>query len=125
LLLPAMNKRLDMSDASIFSHPTAAHYVLRMIDLAMWSSYDYMPRTRDLSSARRALLRRYCEKVIREAESLSAGSAGQAESPRHAGLAMPPGSAPTRGATLRHRRSLRDVATREEAPRKKEAPKGD
>jgi hypothetical protein len=114
LLLPAMNKRLDMSDASIFSHPTAAHYVLRMIDLAMWGSYDYMPRTRDLSSARRELLRRYFEKVIREAESLSAGSAGQAESPRHAGLAMPPGSSPTRGATLRHRRSLRDVATREE-----------
>ena len=108
-----MNKRLDMSDASIFSHPTAAHYVLRMIDVSMWSSYDYMPRTRDLSSYRRDLLRRFCEKVIREAEERVAG-AGQVESQRRPGLALPPGSAPSRGATLRHRRSLRDVALREE-----------
>lgn len=113
LLLPAMNKRLDMSDASIFSHPTAAHYVLRVIDVSMWSSYDYMPRTRDLSSYRRDLLRRFCEKVIREAEERVAGT-GQVESQRRPGLALPPGSAPSRGATLRHRRSLRDVALREE-----------
>jgi hypothetical protein len=113
LLLPAMNKRLDMSDASIFSHPTAAHYVLRMIDVSMWSSYDYMPRTRDLSSYRRDLLRRFCEKVIREAEE-RVGGTGQLESQRRPGLALPPGNAPSRGATLRHRRSLRDVALREE-----------
>jgi hypothetical protein len=114
LLLPAMNKRLDMSDASIFGHPTAAHYVLRMIDVKMWNSYDYMPRTRDLSGYRRELLRRYCEKVIREAEARTAGSADAAEIARHAGLAMPPGSSPTRGDTLRHRRSLRGAALREE-----------
>ena len=113
LLLPAMNKRLDMSDPSIFSHPTAAHYVLRTIDVAMWGSYDYMPRTRDLSGYRRDLLRRFCEKVIAEAESRVAG-AGQLAMQRQPGLALPPGSAPTRGDTLRHRRSLRTVALREE-----------
>lgn len=114
LLLPAMNKRLDMSDASIFTHPTAAHYILRMIDLAMWEYYDYMPRTRDLSGARRALLRRFCEIVIGDAEERTAGSAGDASAVRQPGLAMPPGSSPTRGQTLRQRRFLRTAALREE-----------
>jgi hypothetical protein len=114
LLLPAMNKRLDMSDASIFTHPTAAHYILRMIELSMWEYYDFMPRTRDLSSARRALLRRFCEKVIGLAEERVTGSAGDALAARQPGLAMPPGSSPTRGQTLRGRRSLRAAALREE-----------
>jgi hypothetical protein len=103
-----------MSDASIFTHPTAAHYILRMIDLGMWEYYDYMPRTRDLSAARRDLLRRFCEKVIGEAEARTAGSAGDALAARQPGLAMPPGSSPTRGQTLRQRRSLRTAALREE-----------
>ncbi|ACY14144.1 hypothetical protein [Haliangium ochraceum] len=112
LLLPAMNKRLDMSDATIFNHPTAAHYVLRTIDLSMWGSYDYMPRTRDLSGPRRELLQRFCEKVLREADAGRTSGAGKHKAPP--GLALPPGSEPTRGETLRQRRSKRSAFTEED-----------
>lgn len=64
LILPAMSDRLDMSTASLWTTPTAARYVLRMIDPAIWHTYNYMPRTRDLSASRRALLARFCEGVI-------------------------------------------------------------
>lgn len=66
LLLPAMNKRLDMRDESIWSDPTAARYLLRTLDPALWEHYDYMPRTRDLSTYRRELLVRWCNKVLAE-----------------------------------------------------------
>ncbi|MFN0077852.1 MAG: hypothetical protein ACKVY0_15455 [Prosthecobacter sp.] len=66
LIMPAMSKRLDMSDPTIWNTPTAAQYVLRMCDERMWATPNYMPRTRDLSKYRRALLRRFCEKVLRQ-----------------------------------------------------------
>jgi hypothetical protein len=65
LILPAMSKRLDLSDATIWSTPTAAQYVLRMTDPGMWACFNYMPRTRDLSKYRRDLLRRFCENVVK------------------------------------------------------------
>lgn len=64
LILPAMSLRLDMSDPNVFDTPTAAHYVLRMIKRSLWGTYNYMPRTRDLSKYRRELLRRFCHKVL-------------------------------------------------------------
>jgi hypothetical protein len=66
LIMPAMSKRLDMSDPTIWQTPTAAHYVLRMSDAKLWAYPNYMPRTRDLSKYRRDLLQRFCQKVIRE-----------------------------------------------------------
>jgi hypothetical protein len=66
LILPAMSERLDMSDPTVWQSPTAARYVLRMIDERLWSYYNYMPRTRDLSTYRRQLLRRFCNKVLAE-----------------------------------------------------------
>ena len=39
---------------------------MRTTDPAVWGTHIYMPRTRDLSEPRRALLWRYCEKILRE-----------------------------------------------------------
>jgi hypothetical protein len=64
LILPAMSERLDLSDPTVWQSPSAARYVLRMIDDNLWAYYNYMPRTRDLSKYRRALLRRWCNKVL-------------------------------------------------------------
>lgn len=64
LILPAMSARLDMTSEAVWATPTAARYVLRMIDPAIWHTYNYMPRTRDLSAPRRALLRRFCLGVL-------------------------------------------------------------
>jgi hypothetical protein len=66
LILPAMSKRLDMHDPAIWRTPTAARYVMRMIDRRLWGYYNYMPRTRDLSKYRRELLWRFCRKVLED-----------------------------------------------------------
>jgi len=66
LIMPAMSQRLDLTDRTIWETPTAASYVLRMTQPALWGYYDYMPRTRDLSKYRRELLRRFCRKVIED-----------------------------------------------------------
>ncbi len=64
LLMPAMNKRLDLSDPSIWESPTAANYLLRVTEPGLWEYFDYMPRTRDLSKYRRELLRRFCRRIL-------------------------------------------------------------
>jgi hypothetical protein len=64
LILPAMSKRLDMSDPTVWQTPTAARYVMRMTDRDLWGYYNYMPRTRDLSKYRRELLWRFCLEVL-------------------------------------------------------------
>ena len=68
LILPAMSKRLNMSEGSesVWVSPTAARYLLRTTDVNMWERWAYMPRTRDLSATRRALLHRFCHKVLAE-----------------------------------------------------------
>ena len=74
LVLPAMSERLDLSDPSVWQTPTAARYVLRMIDDRLWGFYNYMPRTRDLSTYRRDLLRRFCAKILRESTAPGVGA---------------------------------------------------
>jgi hypothetical protein len=64
LILPAMSERLDLTDPNVWTSPTAANYVLRMTDERLWADYNYMPRTRDLSTYRRALLRQFCANVL-------------------------------------------------------------
>ena len=64
LITPAMNERLPMSDRSLWDTPTAAQYLKRIIDPGLWSSPNYMPRTRDLSAGRRELLIAFCDDVI-------------------------------------------------------------
>lgn len=64
LIFPAMNRRLDMSDPTLWETPSAARYLLRVTDPGLWETPVYMPRTRDLSAARRLLLERFCHKVL-------------------------------------------------------------
>jgi hypothetical protein len=66
LILPAMSKRLNMTAESgtAWATPTAAQYLLKTTDPALWDHWAYMPRTRDLSSTRRDLLRKFCKNVL-------------------------------------------------------------
>jgi hypothetical protein len=64
LITPAMSEAMDLKDPSIWEMPAAARYVLLTSSLELWSSWQFMPRTRDLSRARRELLRRFCHAVL-------------------------------------------------------------
>ncbi len=64
LITPAMSEAMDLKDASIWQMAAAARYVLLTSSLDLWSSWQFMPRTRDLSRARRELLHRFCEAVL-------------------------------------------------------------
>lgn len=66
LIFPAMSTRLDLSDPTLWTTPSAAQYLLTVTDPKLWGNYLYMPRPRDLSRYRRALLQRFCEKVLRD-----------------------------------------------------------
>jgi hypothetical protein len=65
LITPAMSEAMDLADPSIWEMPAAARYVLLTSSLDLWSSWQFMPRTRDLSRARRELLQRFCHAVLR------------------------------------------------------------
>jgi len=71
LIFPAMSVHLDMSDPGIWTTPTTAQYVLRMIDTKLWDFHNYMPRTRDLSKYRRELLERFCRLVLKSNDIVS------------------------------------------------------
>lgn len=65
LITPAMSEAMDLKDPSIWQMPSAARYVLLTTSPEFWASWQYMPRTRDLSHSRRELLRRFCNAVLR------------------------------------------------------------
>jgi hypothetical protein len=65
LITPAMSVAMDLKDPSIWELPSAARYVLLTTSPEFWSSWQYMPRTRDLSRSRRELLQRFCNAVLR------------------------------------------------------------
>lgn len=71
LLCPAMGERLDLSDPTLWTTPSAAHYLLKVTAPELWATPLSMPRTRDLSAPRRALLQRFCRLVT---ERSAAGS---------------------------------------------------
>jgi hypothetical protein len=68
LVTPAMSEAMDLSDPSIWEMPSAARYVLMTSNANFWSSWQYMPRTRDLSRCRRELLHRFCQAVLQRQE---------------------------------------------------------
>ena len=76
LVLPAMNERLSMSDPSLWETPTAAKYLKRVLDPALWDSTRYMPRTRDLSAKRRQLVTAFCDAVIARHDRSADGAGG-------------------------------------------------
>ncbi|HET6333658.1 MAG TPA: hypothetical protein VFG30_10615 [Polyangiales bacterium] len=68
LITPAMSEAMDLKDPSIWKMPTAARYVLLSTNTDFWTSPQYMPRTRDLSRARRELLQRFCRSLLPPSE---------------------------------------------------------
>jgi hypothetical protein len=64
LITPGMSEALNLSDPTIWEMPSAARYVLLTSSLELWASWQFMPRTRDLSRYRRELLRRFCGQVL-------------------------------------------------------------
>ena len=76
LILPAMSERLPFSQGGFWESATTAQYLKRVVDLSLWSSPNYMPRTRDLSASRRALVVAYCDRVIAPSDAASAVDEG-------------------------------------------------
>lgn len=77
LLMPAMNERLPMNDATFWETPTAARYLKRVIDPALFESTTYMPRTRDLTARRRELIVAFCDAVLASEASPSEPAANE------------------------------------------------
>lgn len=67
LLFPAMNKFVSLDSETDVAG--AAQAILAMTDVSMWMTTSYMPRTRDLSASRKALLRAWCNKVVAQQKS--------------------------------------------------------
>ena len=62
LLFPAMNKVFPLNSEAAVAR--AAQAILDRTELSLWMTTSYMPRTRDMSSSRRKLLRAWCRKVL-------------------------------------------------------------
>jgi hypothetical protein len=61
LLYPAMNQVFPLNSEQAVT--TYAIAILQRTEKSLWMLTGYMPRTRDLSASRRALLRAWCRKV--------------------------------------------------------------
>jgi len=61
LLYPAMNQVFPLNSEQAVT--TYAIAILQRTEQSLWMLTGYMPRTRDLSASRRALLRAWCRKV--------------------------------------------------------------
>lgn len=61
LLYPIMNKRFPLNSEQAVRDKAGA--IIARTDPSIWMSIHYMPRTRDMSSSRRTLLRAWCRKV--------------------------------------------------------------
>jgi hypothetical protein len=57
-----MNKVIPLNSESAVTR--AAQAILDRTELPLWMTTSYMPRTRDMSSSRRKLLRAWCRKVL-------------------------------------------------------------
>lgn len=62
LLYPAMSLIKPLNDPAVWSNPTMAGMLAARISLDAWGTSAAMPRTRDLSESRRALLNAWCLK---------------------------------------------------------------
>jgi hypothetical protein len=61
LLYPAMNQVFPLNSEQAVTKYAKA--ILQRTEKSLWMSTSYMPRTRDMSASRRALLRAWCRKV--------------------------------------------------------------
>lgn len=64
LLYPAMSKRVPLNDPSYWEDPEMAMRLFQRTQLSWWGKAEYMPRTRDLSNTRRALLQAWTLKYF-------------------------------------------------------------
>jgi hypothetical protein len=62
LLYPAMNQVFPLNSEAAVTK--AAPGILDRSEFSLWMTSSYMPRTRDMSSSRRTLLRAWCRKVL-------------------------------------------------------------
>lgn len=68
LLYPAMSQMVPMNDPQEWSNPNMANKLKERIANNNWLSYQYMPRTRDLSRSRTELLEAFCNAIIKYPE---------------------------------------------------------
>jgi hypothetical protein len=95
LIYPAMSEHLDLADPTLWTTPSAAHYLSRVIQPELWHTPMAMPRSRDLSATRRRLLERFCRLVI-DGSSSPAPAETAAPSPPMAPAPAQPAVAATR-----------------------------
>jgi hypothetical protein len=62
LLYPAMNQVFALNSEPAVRKCASA--ILARTEMSLWMTSGYMPRTRDMSSSRRTLLRAWCRKVL-------------------------------------------------------------
>ena len=62
LLYPAMNQVFPLNSEAAVTKAAAG--ILARSEISLWMTSSYMPRTRDMSSSRRTLLRAWCRKVL-------------------------------------------------------------
>jgi hypothetical protein len=89
LVYPAMSQHLDLADPTLWTTPSAAHYLKRVIQPELWHTPVAMPRTRDLAATRRQLLERFCRLVI-EGSAAATSGAPSASTPAPAPVPSPP-----------------------------------
>jgi hypothetical protein len=68
LLYPVMSQMVPMNDPQEWANPNMAKKLLERIENTNWLSYQYMPRTRDLSRSRTELLQAFCNAIIKYPE---------------------------------------------------------
>ncbi|MGA2208754.1 MAG: hypothetical protein ABSH30_03870 [Acidimicrobiales bacterium] len=91
LIYPAMSEHLDLADSTLWTTPSAAHYLSKVIQPELWHTPMAMPRSRDLSATRRQLLERFCRLVIDGGAAPGAGGPAPAAAPAPA---QPPEAQP-------------------------------
>lgn len=64
LLYPGMNARRPLNNPEYWVGAYNANVILERTSRGMWSHYEYMPRTRDLSASRRTLLEAWARKTL-------------------------------------------------------------
>ncbi|HEX2081481.1 MAG TPA: hypothetical protein VHG08_27505, partial [Longimicrobium sp.] len=65
LLYPAMSQQVPLNDPGQWADPVMARRLYERIKLSGWNRWQYMPRTRDLSSSRRTLLQAWALRYFR------------------------------------------------------------
>jgi len=82
LLYPGMSSSrvVVLNDPEEWASGDMARRLLARISASVWSTYRYMPRTRDLSRSRRELIAAWCNKIINGGSDTAPASPGEKSS---------------------------------------------